>query len=194
MALFVGRDLDIDEHALVEASNRGVRASAEGEGRTIDVEESELESPSPSLVLLAWSLPTLNTSQTRSKTFNCKKLPSLFLSFLVLVALALFYLLNSKQPTAGPVPFPHLPSLTKMVSPLTYLTVAPTAKHTATVVFAHGLGDSGAGWYVLCPLFISASTKEDRELTPSLLPPSSILLSPGCRSQRCSLLLCLTSR
>lgn len=37
VALFVGRGLEADEHALVEASSRGVRASAEGEGRIIDV-------------------------------------------------------------------------------------------------------------------------------------------------------------
>jgi len=29
---------------------------------------------------------------------------------------------------------------------LKFLTVAPRAKHTATVIFAHGLGDTGAGW------------------------------------------------
>ncbi|KDQ13022.1 hypothetical protein BOTBODRAFT_33906 [Botryobasidium botryosum FD-172 SS1] len=29
---------------------------------------------------------------------------------------------------------------------LKFLTVAPRARHTATVVFIHGLGDTGAGW------------------------------------------------
>ncbi|KAL7414352.1 putative acyl-protein thioesterase-1 [Mrakia frigida] len=43
-----------------------------------------------------------------------------------------------------------------MVSPLTYLTVAPTAKHTATVVFAHGLGDSGAGWLPVAKMLAPA--------------------------------------
>jgi len=31
-------------------------------------------------------------------------------------------------------------------APLKYLTVAATTKHTATVIFVHGLGDSGHGW------------------------------------------------
>ncbi|TCD63882.1 hypothetical protein EIP91_004822 [Steccherinum ochraceum] len=31
-------------------------------------------------------------------------------------------------------------------APLKFLTVAAKAKHTATVIFVHGLGDSGAGW------------------------------------------------
>ncbi|KIJ37418.1 hypothetical protein M422DRAFT_33751 [Sphaerobolus stellatus SS14] len=30
--------------------------------------------------------------------------------------------------------------------PLKFLVVPPKAKHTATVIFLHGLGDSGAGW------------------------------------------------
>jgi hypothetical protein len=29
-----------------------------------------------------------------------------------------------------------------------FLTVAAKAKHTATVLLLHGLGDSGHGWYV----------------------------------------------
>ena len=28
------------------------------------------------------------------------------------------------------------------------LVVPALKKHTATVIFAHGLGDNGAGWYV----------------------------------------------
>ena len=37
------------------------------------------------------------------------------------------------------------------------LVVPALKKHTATVIFAHGLGDSGAGWYVrygICILYI----------------------------------------
>jgi len=33
-----------------------------------------------------------------------------------------------------------------MASPLKFLTVTPATKHTATVIFVHGLGDSGWGW------------------------------------------------
>lgn len=33
-----------------------------------------------------------------------------------------------------------------VIAPLKYLTVAPVTKHTATVIFIHGLGDSGEGW------------------------------------------------
>ncbi|CAO3629971.1 unnamed protein product [Cunninghamella echinulata] len=36
-----------------------------------------------------------------------------------------------------------------MASPLTSLIVNSRSKHTATVVFLHGLGDSGAGWSFL---------------------------------------------
>lgn len=44
----------------------------------------------------------------------------------------------------------HQPTM----NPLTFQTLAPTAKHTATVIFSHGLGDQGASWIpvaqVLC--------------------------------------------
>lgn len=33
-----------------------------------------------------------------------------------------------------------------MAAALKVLTVAPITKHTATVIFVHGLGDSGWGW------------------------------------------------
>jgi lysophospholipase-1 len=33
-----------------------------------------------------------------------------------------------------------------MSAALKFLTVAPLKKHTATVIFVHGLGDSGHGW------------------------------------------------
>ncbi|KAH7926769.1 Phospholipase/carboxylesterase [Leucogyrophana mollusca] len=39
------------------------------------------------------------------------------------------------------------------LSPLKFLTVAPTAKHTATVIFMHGLGDSGYGWKPVADMF-----------------------------------------
>ncbi|KAH9948745.1 Phospholipase/carboxylesterase/thioesterase [Amylocystis lapponica] len=32
------------------------------------------------------------------------------------------------------------------LQPLKFLTVSPLSKHTATVIFVHGLGDSGNGW------------------------------------------------
>jgi len=38
-------------------------------------------------------------------------------------------------------------------APLKYLTVAATTKHTATVIFAHGLGDSGHGWKPVAEAF-----------------------------------------
>ncbi|KZT06516.1 Phospholipase/carboxylesterase [Laetiporus sulphureus 93-53] len=39
------------------------------------------------------------------------------------------------------------------VQPLKFLTVNPRTKHTATVIFIHGLGDSGHGWKPVADLF-----------------------------------------
>jgi predicted esterase len=40
---------------------------------------------------------------------------------------------------------------------LSTIIIEPTVTHTATVIWLHGLGDSGAGWYFLAeelgPLF-----------------------------------------
>ncbi|KAI0711048.1 Phospholipase/carboxylesterase [Cerioporus squamosus] len=40
-----------------------------------------------------------------------------------------------------------------MAAALKFLTVAPRAKHTATVIFIHGLGDTGAGWQPVAEMF-----------------------------------------
>ncbi|KAF8915420.1 Phospholipase/carboxylesterase/thioesterase [Mucidula mucida] len=40
-----------------------------------------------------------------------------------------------------------------LAGPLKYLTVSPIAAHTATVVFIHGLGDSGHGWKPVAEMF-----------------------------------------
>ncbi|KAM5542330.1 hypothetical protein V8D89_003789 [Ganoderma adspersum] len=37
--------------------------------------------------------------------------------------------------------------------PLKFLTVAPVTKHTATVIFVHGLGDDGYGWQPVANMF-----------------------------------------
>ncbi|KAI1795071.1 Phospholipase/carboxylesterase [Ganoderma leucocontextum] len=37
--------------------------------------------------------------------------------------------------------------------PLKVLTVAPVVKHTATVIFVHGLGDDGYGWQPVAQMF-----------------------------------------
>ncbi|PCH40774.1 Phospholipase/carboxylesterase [Wolfiporia cocos MD-104 SS10] len=39
------------------------------------------------------------------------------------------------------------------LQPLKFLTVNPRAKHTATVIFVHGLGDSGHGWKPVADMF-----------------------------------------
>ncbi|KZT70330.1 Phospholipase/carboxylesterase [Daedalea quercina L-15889] len=39
------------------------------------------------------------------------------------------------------------------LQPLRFLTVSPRAKHTATVIFIHGLGDSGHGWKPVADMF-----------------------------------------
>lgn len=42
-----------------------------------------------------------------------------------------------------PLPFPFHSTMTARAAPLVF---PATARHTATVIFAHGLGDSGHGW------------------------------------------------
>ncbi|EGO02386.1 hypothetical protein SERLA73DRAFT_86680 [Serpula lacrymans var. lacrymans S7.3] len=39
------------------------------------------------------------------------------------------------------------------LAPLKFLTVSPLSKHTATVIFIHGLGDSGHGWKPVADMF-----------------------------------------
>ncbi|KAJ7368823.1 Phospholipase/carboxylesterase [Mycena albidolilacea] len=41
------------------------------------------------------------------------------------------------------------------IAPLKVLTVAALSKHTATVIFVHGLGDSGHGWKPVADMFKS---------------------------------------
>lgn len=41
------------------------------------------------------------------------------------------------------------------------LVVAPLGKHTATVIVAHGLGDSGAGWVFLAEQWLMAKKFEE---------------------------------
>ncbi|KAI0832828.1 Phospholipase/carboxylesterase [Trametes gibbosa] len=40
-----------------------------------------------------------------------------------------------------------------MAAALKVLTVAPRAKHTATIIFVHGLGDTGFGWKPVADMF-----------------------------------------
>ncbi|KAK2465960.1 hypothetical protein APHAL10511_001601 [Amanita phalloides] len=47
-----------------------------------------------------------------------------------------------------------------IVAPLKYLTISPITKHTATVIFIHGLGDTGHGWEPVAQMF----QKEDSGL------------------------------
>ncbi|CDZ96223.1 Lysophospholipase [Phaffia rhodozyma] len=42
------------------------------------------------------------------------------------------------------------------MSPLTFQTLAPTAKHTATIIFSHGLGDQGASWLPMARMLAPA--------------------------------------
>ncbi|GBE80112.1 Phospholipase/carboxylesterase [Sparassis latifolia] len=44
------------------------------------------------------------------------------------------------------------------LQPLKFLTVQPIAKHTATVIFVHGLGDTGFGWKPVAEMFKADST------------------------------------
>lgn len=55
------------------------------------------------------------------------------------------------------LPAPYLPHLTSYTmaatAPLKFLTVSPIGKHTATVIFVHGLGDTGHGWKPVADMF-----------------------------------------
>jgi len=47
------------------------------------------------------------------------------------------------------------PDIDSSMASLKFLTVAPRVKHTATVIFAHGLGDTGAGWSQVAEMLAS---------------------------------------
>lgn len=70
-------------------------------------------------------------------------LRSLALILVTIVGLA--FLLIKRNTTRA---LPHTSALNNddMAALLKALTVAPITKHTATVIFVHGLGDSGHGW------------------------------------------------
>ena len=73
------------------------------------------------------------------------------LSLLLLVALSLclfggYRYIDSSSQASAPIPITPIPSLLVEMSALKHLKVAPKDAHTATVIFLHGLGDSGHGW------------------------------------------------
>jgi len=47
------------------------------------------------------------------------------------------------------------PDTDSAMASLKFLTVTPRAEHTATVIFAHGLGDTGAGWSQVAEMLAS---------------------------------------
>ncbi|TDL29642.1 Phospholipase/carboxylesterase [Rickenella mellea] len=68
-------------------------------------------------------------------------LSKFFTSLGVIFGLAYFWFYpNPKQPMAA-------------LRSLRFLTVPPRTKHTATVIFVHGLGDTGAGWEPVAQMF-----------------------------------------
>ena len=74
-------------------------------------------------------------------TVLCFRPRFLALSLLVLAVVALIALHDPDRSTSSPVV-----ALNTDMAALRVLTVAPITKHTATVIFVHGLGDSGHGW------------------------------------------------
>ncbi|KAJ7437077.1 Phospholipase/carboxylesterase/thioesterase [Mycena galericulata] len=70
--------------------------------------------------------------------------PIRLLSFatVLLVAIAAVYLYPGNSTMAA-------------ITPLKFITVPALAKHTATVIFVHGLGDSGSGWKPVADMFKS---------------------------------------
>lgn len=96
---------------------------------------SSSRSSSSSGVSCSWRATTSSTHLATLSTVQR------LLLLLILIAAAAVYLLRPSPARLSATPFSNMP-------PLTFLTVTPTAKHTATVIFAHGLGDSGQGWSV----------------------------------------------
>ncbi|KAJ3013930.1 hypothetical protein NUW54_g1445 [Trametes sanguinea] len=76
---------------------------------------------------------------------------ALILSILVLLAAYLRWpwasSTNQRRATASPQ------ASTDMAAALKVLTVTPRAKHTATIIFVHGLGDTGYGWKPVADMF-----------------------------------------
>ncbi|KAJ3514247.1 hypothetical protein NLJ89_g2486 [Agrocybe chaxingu] len=56
-------------------------------------------------------------------------------------------------PIQDQIPEHSTPRLTMAVAALQYLTVPAATRHTATVFFVHGLGDTGQGWKPVADMF-----------------------------------------
>ncbi|KAF8076711.1 Phospholipase/Carboxylesterase-domain-containing protein [Lyophyllum atratum] len=73
------------------------------------------------------------------------------------LALTLGAILALLYPFLWQLPASYLPHLTSntmaATAPLKFLTVNPISKHTATVIFVHGLGDTGHGWKPVADMF-----------------------------------------
>src|SRR3954465_8036539 len=80
-------------------------------------------------------------------------LPTLLLAIISLIALSLLEFahlepIESTAPTSSKLHAKHKTgnNHSKMSSALKFITIPPRAAHTATIIFSHGLGDTGEGW------------------------------------------------
>ncbi|RPD67376.1 Phospholipase/carboxylesterase [Lentinus tigrinus ALCF2SS1-7] len=64
---------------------------------------------------------------------------------------------------------------------LKYLIVAPRAKHTATVIFVHGLGDTGAGWQSLAEMYARDSNLQHVKWILPHAPVAPVTANNGFR-------------
>lgn len=60
---------------------------------------------------------------------------------------------GSKSETPDLALYQQVSVIIMSIAPLKFLTVPAAAKHTATVIFVHGLGDSGHGWKPVADMF-----------------------------------------
>ncbi|KAF8504225.1 Phospholipase/carboxylesterase/thioesterase [Gautieria morchelliformis] len=65
------------------------------------------------------------------------------------------------------------------LQPLKYLVVPPKVKHTATVIFLHGLGDSGAGWQPVAQMLQQDPALGHIKWVLPHAPPKHITLNLG---------------
>lgn len=82
-------------------------------------------------------------------------LPTILLAIISLIALSLLEFSNLEPlPSSHLVNTPHAKLSVKpqhdmaatTIAALKYITIPPRSTHTATIVFSHGLGDTGEGW------------------------------------------------
>ncbi|EMD40368.1 hypothetical protein CERSUDRAFT_110964 [Gelatoporia subvermispora B] len=65
------------------------------------------------------------------------------------------------------------------IHPLKFISVAPLKKHTATVIFVHGLGDSGYGWKPVADMFKTDPAFHNVKWVLPHAPPMKVTANMG---------------